>query len=297
MHPEFESPQPRQAADGRRSSVAGRPPRDDAGGSILEGSTFTSIPDAPQAVPLDSRKSDPRTPASAAALADEPAHASPGFQAAWEVDRFGWTTNCDRLFSTLTSLDEAGAQLQAATAEGLRVMAVCSARRGEGRTSLALLLARAAAQAGVKVALIDADVDNPQLASNLKIQLESDWLSVLRERLPLEEAAVTSLADGITSFGLRGSAREQLVRLNDAAVSQLLSRISQHFELVVVDMGPCTTDTRRMFAAGRDFPIDAAIVVRDMRATSHEQSETVARYMRSAGVQAVGIVENFAQAE
>jgi Mrp family chromosome partitioning ATPase len=295
---EHEIRSPRQPSNKSRVATTERRPRGDSGTSIMDGSTFAAIPDVPAAVSLDSRTAEART-AETAAIDEEPAPPSSGvFQAAWEVDRFGWTPECDRLFATLTSsLDEAGTQLQAATAEGLRVMALCSAQRGEGRTSLALLLARAAAQAGVKVALIDADVDNPQLAANLRIQLETDWLAVLREDVPLEEAAVASLADGITSFALRVSAREQLVRLNEQAVSQLVSRISKHFELVVVDMGAYTTDPRRMFAAGRDFPIDAAIIVRDMRTTSHEQTENVARYMRNAGVQAVGIVENFGRAE
>jgi Mrp family chromosome partitioning ATPase len=237
--------------------------------------------------------------ASSAAARDERADSpGPDFQAAWEVDEFNWTADCEALCQRLGgACTEAGSQLKSATREGLRVLAISSAHRGEGRTSTALLLARAAASAGVRVALFDADLENPQVAEQLQIVLESDWLTSLRGSLPLEEAAVTSLADQLVVFPLRAEAREKIVRLNEPQITALLAGLTERFELVIVDLGPFSHDERRLFPAGPTGLIDAAIVVRDVRTTSADEADQVARAWRGRGVAAVGIAENYVRDE
>ena len=73
---------------------------------------------------------------------------------------------------------------------------ITGARRGEGRTTLALCLARCAAQAGVSTALVDADLKNPQLGSRLGMETPCGWLQVVAGKAPLSEAAVSSLSGG-----------------------------------------------------------------------------------------------------
>jgi hypothetical protein len=61
-------------------------------------------------------------------------------------------------------------------------------------------------------------------------------------------------------------------------------------------MGPVGSSERRMFEAGVRCPVDAAIVVRDLRVTGEESEYAIGARLRAAGVKSVGIVENFARA-
>lgn len=216
------------------------------------------------------------------------------FVSAWEVDRLGWSMVCNKLYeSEARYFEQAGRQLKSATGEGLNVLAITSTFRGEGRTTLALLLARCAAAAGVRVAVLDADLDNPQLASSVKVQPVVDWRSLLDDSASLSEAAVHSLEDGITLFPLETDARGETLPLSDPAVTRLIESIAQHFELLIIDAGPLGADLRRQFAAGEHCPINAAVVVRDVRSTAEAEIRDVVERLLKLGVEAVGIAENF----
>ena len=85
-----------------------------------------------------------------------------------------------------------------AAKQGCKTWAVTGLRRGEGRSTLGLCLARLASQTGARIALVDADFENPQLAELLGVGTQCDWHSVLAEGLPLAEAAIVCLADELT---------------------------------------------------------------------------------------------------
>ena len=98
---------------------------------------------------------------------------------AWEVDRFRWPEICRQLYAAEQSyFEHAGEKLLEASRDGLRVLAVSSSQRGEGRTTLALLLARAAAAAGARVALLEADTHAPRIAASLGLDTPCDAAAV-----------------------------------------------------------------------------------------------------------------------
>ena len=177
----------------------------------------------------------------------------------------------------------------------MRVLAVTSSHRGEGRTTVALSLARCAAAAGAQVALLDADLENPQLANVLGMETSCGWDDVVVGDLPLAEAAVVSLDDHIVLLPLANVATNRSFVLSDARVSQLLRDVSDRFDLVIIDAPSLAIADRRLFESGESCPIDAAIVVRDLRHTSEEQALTAAARLRASGVASVGIVENFVE--
>ncbi len=68
-------------------------------------------------------------------------------------------------------------QLRGEVASGTRTLAITGMHRREGRTTLALCLARQLAAANIKLALVDADFANPRLASQLSIGVHRGWES------------------------------------------------------------------------------------------------------------------------
>ncbi len=220
------------------------------------------------------------------------------FAAAWEVDAFHWPTLCTQLdVASGHRLSASGDELYMAVQDGLKVVAITSAQRREGRTTIALSLARSAAAAGCRVALVDADGANPELAHCLGLDAPCDWRETQRDRQPLREAAVASLNDRVTLFPLTGSDDDLTGRLDDPALTCVLKELQQAFDLVVVDARPvleCPVSGATAPGAGM---VDMVLVVRNVQGTTPEVCLSAVGPVRAMGVRAVGIVENFVPAE
>jgi len=209
----------------------------------------------------------------------------------WEVDRFQWPDEIEQLFKTQTEyFDYAGKKLVAASREGLKILAITSAQRGEGSTTLALCLARAAAGAGAKVGLLDGNLTRSELGEKLGVEFGSGWQSAAVCEQPLAEAAITGLEEKITLFPSAAGPGSEITSLGDDRVGQVFRAAAASFDLLIIDAG--TADLGKNVEA-----VDAAIVARDVRHTSEEETLTVATALRNSGVKAVGIAENFSSSQ
>ncbi len=215
------------------------------------------------------------------------------FSPDWELDRFAWPDLCERLLTAEHRyFQHVGAQLKAATDQSHHVVMISGCRRGEGRTTLALCLARSAAAAGVDVAVVDADWENPQLGTRLGLEPPCGWTEVLAGDATLSEAAVTSVEDRLTLFPL--SAPGLLCNVSKRRRPHHVMRaISSRFPLVIIDAGPWDDEEPLTETDDRDCLVDAAIIVRDLRRTEQEEAFQTARSLQSKGITAVGIAENF----
>ncbi len=238
------------------------------------------------------------TSAEAAALLGS---AEPGvperFTPAWEVDAFRWPDLCKRLDEASgRKLTQSGAELYMAVQDGLKVIAITSFGRQEGRTTLALSLARSAAAAGCRVALLDADAAHPQLASQVGLDAPCDWQQVVRSGQPLCEAAVASLEDRVTLFPLSGPDPSLSGRWDDPALTAALQELQHAFDLIVLDTPPVAAGGLSPAPVSGACQVDMALVVRDIRTTAEDTCLAAVARVRAMGVRAVGIVENFALA-
>jgi Mrp family chromosome partitioning ATPase len=212
----------------------------------------------------------------------------------WEVDRFTWPALCDKLMHDPSGyFASASNKLLNVVRGGLKVLGITGSRRGEGRTTLALCLARAAAQAGIHVALVDADFSRPQLATMLGLETAYGWQEAATGKIPLSEAAVKSLADRLTVLPLEVTASSAPLSLADPRVTATLRATAATFDLVIVDLGPLGSGSEPLFPTGENCPLDAAVVVRDTRFASVNESRVVGDRLYEAGIEAVGIAENF----
>ncbi|HAY78285.1 MAG TPA: hypothetical protein DCY79_00600 [Planctomycetaceae bacterium] len=213
------------------------------------------------------------------------------FHAAWEVDQFRWPKVCDDLreHDLLAGL---GSQLANANRDGLRVMAVTGKRQGEGGTTLALCLAQCAALSGLRVGLVDADFEQPNLAEQLGVAAHATWMCAMQGRVPIEEAGVYALRDGITAFPLTPSATQKgVTQLKQ--IADWIQEVKQYFDMIILDAGVQTSNAHQLLAVNTAEAIDAVTVVRDMRRTTDAEIEGVVRRVHATGIEAVGIVENF----
>jgi Mrp family chromosome partitioning ATPase len=216
-----------------------------------------------------------------------PPKPAPSFHAAWEVDRFHWPEECDRL-----ARGDAFASLAKTVAEtarrGKKVIAITGIGRGEGRTTLALCLARRVAKEGVSVAVLDADFERPHLGRRIGIDMENGWDDVLTDDQPLTEAAVASVEDNLTVLPLGRRAAAFV----SAHTLSALQQTSAAFDVVLVDMGPVSEEDHSDHSG--EASAAAALMVCDCRNTTAEQLRAATERLQAAGIEPLGVVETFA---
>jgi Mrp family chromosome partitioning ATPase len=215
------------------------------------------------------------------------------FRPAWEVDRFHWPPICEQLqrdwASPLTGIVRSVIR---EAWRGANVVAVTQFGRSEGSTTLALCLARIAASFHVRVAVVDGNRQNPDVALALGLKCESGW-ELTRSDRPLEEAAVGSVEDGLVVLPMIAPASEPSVAIESESRADLLERLSGAFELVVLDAGPIFVAAHDWFSPPCVSKVGSALIVRDVRCTEAAQVEDVCCRLRGAGVGNMSVVENF----
>ena len=112
------------------------------------------------------------------------------FQAVWEVDVFDVPTLIADLFFAGSLFQQIAERMSEAVSSGLNSVLVTSANAGEGRSTVAIGMAMAAAASGIRVALVDADIESPTLADDLRLELQYGWVDTVRGGLPIKEIAV-----------------------------------------------------------------------------------------------------------
>ncbi len=215
---------------------------------------------------------------------DKPVSESPiDFIAAWQVDEFILPSTIDQLFLADSMAEQLAGRLAEAGADGLRTIAITSVTPGEGRSTVAMGLALSIAFSGLRVALIDADRNGVKIASDLQLDLDHSWPEAIRSSLPLEEIAVASQADALTLLPLLD--REGGADFESAELNQVLMRLRQSFDMIVVDCGAAAID--EIILCG------TALIVRDEQRTEVSEVETLSQTLCRRGVHGVGVIENF----
>jgi Mrp family chromosome partitioning ATPase len=231
-------------------------------------------------------------------LSREAAPARPNFKPAWQVDRFTWPRVCRRLMAKANDeFDRLADAMMAANARGQKTLAMTGCCRGEGATTLLLCAARRLAERGVKLAVVDADLARPRIAKRLGVQPQVGWNETSDdEGTPLDHAAVESAANGLTLSTVHDPASPTGHSTGDwSQLAPCLEKLKQHYEMVLVDLGPLENIASIGDALNRtvDGKIDAVLLVHNGRVTSAERLGDVERQLTASGVPLAGMIENF----
>src|SRR5262249_12401 len=98
-----------------------------------------------------------------------------------EVDRLLWTEACLQLNGQSSEAwDQVAEGGAARISEGQKCLALASCRRAEGRTTVTMAAARQFAARGLKVVMVDADFQNPNLARACGIAAQTGWDNVVQ---------------------------------------------------------------------------------------------------------------------
>lgn len=177
------------------------------------------------------------------------------------------------------------------------VVLVTSALPGEGKSTVALNLARTAAQTGEDVLLIDGDLRRPSLAHAMHLGGENGLTDFLAGRSDLaavvQHEARTNLYTIAGQSGVTGA--QSISMLSSRRMTQLVDHARDVFDLVVIDASPLlpVADARILLERA-----DAVIMVVASEKTSRDAVSAVFRENpelteKVAGVVLNGVVDDF----
>lgn len=207
------------------------------------------------------------------------------FTAAWQVNEFVVPSTIDELFLAGSIAEQLSSRLAAAREQGLRTIAITSTQAGEGRSTVAIGMALSVAFSGLRVALVDADREGVKIATDLHLDLDHGWPDALRSQLPLEEVAVSSIADAVTLLPLLERSSEKEAAFTTQELRQCLMELRKSFDMVIVDCAAAALDEVTL--------CDTSLIVRDLQRTKAAAVETLAMSLRRNGSHGVGVIENF----
>jgi capsular exopolysaccharide synthesis family protein len=105
----------------------------------------------------------------------------------------------------------------------------------DGKTTVAANLAVAAAQAGARVLLIDADLRRPAIHKVFDLPNEEGLISFLSPELPAEDPILASEVKGVWVLTSGSPEAHWSAHLGSAAMAHLLKWAERHYDLVVLD--------------------------------------------------------------
>jgi len=171
------------------------------------------------------------------------------------------------------------------------VLLVTSALPHEGKSTVAVNLARVAARAGSKVLLIDGDLRKPSISSVLEIDSGSSLVDLLREEGDLDASVTQDPSSGLYTIAgaRRASGDEAIGLLTSERLARLIQSARNVFDLVVIDTSPllAVADSRLLLELA-----DAAILVVASERTSRDALMTALSESPELESKLAGVVLN-----
>lgn len=118
-------------------------------------------------------------------------------------------------------------------------LVVSSAEKGDGKSTVSIQLARAAADMGQRVLLVDADMRLPQVHSRLNLPNEQGLSNVVSTNLPIYEVIQRSpLSDNLFIITSGQIPPDPIKLLSSKKMLKIMAELRQEFDLVIYDTPP-----------------------------------------------------------
>jgi capsular exopolysaccharide synthesis family protein len=179
---------------------------------------------------------------------------------------------------------------------GAKSIMITSAADGEGKSTTVANLAIAMARAGSRVALIDFDLKRPSLDALLDLDVAQFGVGVTGValgQLTLDDALIRIPVSDVGPAGsldvlLTGQPPPDTVQfVNSQRVTQLLKRLSDMYDVVLIDAAPMAQASDAVALAGK---VDAVIAVAGLSHVRRGSLEELHRILDSTPVTKLGFV-------
>ncbi|MGA7676569.1 MAG: polysaccharide biosynthesis tyrosine autokinase [Rhizomicrobium sp.] len=174
-----------------------------------------------------------------------------------------------------------------------KVVVVTSSVPDEGKTTIALSLARVAARSGLKTIIVDGDLRRPSLAKTIgKNEFQRGLVEALTNEYPLDQCISKDTRTDAFVLPCLHTPASAADLLASNAMQQLIAKLRIVFDLVIIDSAPVLpiNDTKIL---GR--LVDTVLFVVRWEKTPREAAVTALRALADAHVNVAGIA--FARAD
>lgn len=169
-----------------------------------------------------------------------------------------------------------------------RIIAVTSAVPGEGKTTTAVNLAAALAEAGAKVCLVEADLRRPSMAKSLGLVGDVGFTTVVIGKAPIEtvlQNAGRNLAV-LTSGPIPPNPSELLISQH---ARQVIAELARNVDFTIIDTPPLLPVTDGAEVATM---ADATLLVHRASKTTRDQAARSIQALDKVGRRPVGVILN-----
>ena len=170
---------------------------------------------------------------------------------------------------------------------GPRIVGIASARPGEGKTTLAVCLARVAAISGRRTLLIDGDIRRPRVAAMLGLTPKVGLVDVLSGEWPLKDAVLQDERSAAWVLPTMARPYHHAQINSEEALRSLMSRLVEFFDLVIIDTAPSLMAVESRLLMSH---VEQTILAVRWRHTRVSAVRNALHRLRSIGVDPVGVV-------
>jgi capsular exopolysaccharide synthesis family protein len=170
-----------------------------------------------------------------------------------------------------------------------QVLMFTSVHAGEGKTSLAVSLARSAAKTGVKVIVVDADLRKPAIAAQFGTPPAKPLLDVIGGVPSLENAIHVDPRSQAHFIAPAPFGDSVDCVLGGTDLRTALAELRKRYDLIILDTAPASTSTD---AAQLGALADAIILVVRWGRTNTDAVATAVRQLAFRGVAVSGVILN-----
>ena len=172
---------------------------------------------------------------------------------------------------------------------GVKSVVVAGSAPGDGSTTTAINLALVAAETGLRVLLIEADMRRPTAARYLNLRETPGLIAVLANRGSLSGAVQTLTGYGVDVVPAGGTPANPGELIGSTEMAELIATVTSEYDFVVIDAAAILMSTDAAVLARYT---DGAIVVVDTRSTKRRQLADATASLHRAGATLLGIVLN-----
>ncbi len=213
------------------------------------------------------------------------------FIPAYRVNEFYWPTSSLKIQSELpTALEKIVAGINDSLRQNRKIVGFISETEGAGTTTILLSVARFLSQRSLRILLIDADCQNPELAQRMNMDPEFGWEDALEEKIPLEDAVIESGNGNVNLLPWLKKYSNDYLAEKDlfAHAAESLQGPRDCFNLILADCGNASLDNINW--------LESVVMVRDKRRQSRSEQEQFLDFCRECELKKIsvlGTVENF----
>jgi len=170
---------------------------------------------------------------------------------------------------------------------GMTSVGITSARPNEGKTTLAISLARAAAMAGSRTLLVDADIRRASVSRMMGLPQHVGLVEVLRRKTTLDEALILDAASGMYVLPAGDTTDNRQDLFAAAHIGALLAEAENRFDLVIFDAAPAlaVTDARLLLRQ-----VDEVLMALRWNDTPRQTAAATLKRMRALDIEPLGVV-------